>query len=162
MPTWITIRTFIAIFFALFGLRLMASTDEMRASLGALFAALGGVVLRKWGCRPISAECVCSRRSDRPAASNGGLACALLGIVKPRPAVRLLSELLVFRHLGARLASMRRPSSETVVWYRFVSIGELRRRTTSNSRFRVSYQNVQSPLRVALLSFAASFSRAGG
>jgi hypothetical protein len=32
MPTWITIRTFIAVFFALFGLRLIASLDEMRCS----------------------------------------------------------------------------------------------------------------------------------
>jgi hypothetical protein len=51
MPTWITIRTFIAIFFALFGLRLMASTDEMRASLGALFAALGITFLWRRGLR---------------------------------------------------------------------------------------------------------------
>jgi hypothetical protein len=49
MPTWITIRTFIAVFFALFGLRLIASLDEMRATFGALIAALGITFLwRLW------------------------------------------------------------------------------------------------------------------
>jgi len=49
MSIWFTIRTFIAFYFVLFGLAYMAGANEMRALVGALFAALGVTFLwRLW------------------------------------------------------------------------------------------------------------------
>lgn len=49
MPLWMTIRTFIAIFFTLFGLRLLISADQLQSMVGALLAALGITFLwRLW------------------------------------------------------------------------------------------------------------------
>jgi len=41
MNIWLTIRSFIAFYFLLFGLAYMVGAAENRAFLGALFAALG-------------------------------------------------------------------------------------------------------------------------
>jgi hypothetical protein len=41
MNTWLTMRSFIAFYFLLFGLAYMIGAPEQRALLGAFFAALG-------------------------------------------------------------------------------------------------------------------------
>ncbi|HYU45470.1 MAG TPA: hypothetical protein VEK84_04740 [Terriglobales bacterium] len=41
MSIWLTIRSFIAFFFLLFGLAFMFNIPQERALLGALFAAVG-------------------------------------------------------------------------------------------------------------------------
>jgi hypothetical protein len=41
MNIWLTIRSFIAFFFVLFGLAFMLNVPPERALLGALFAAIG-------------------------------------------------------------------------------------------------------------------------
>jgi len=41
MNIWLTIRSFIAFYFLLFGLAFMANAPQERALLGALFAAVG-------------------------------------------------------------------------------------------------------------------------
>lgn len=49
MNVWITIRTFIAIFFVLFGVAYILGADQGRALIGGLFAALGLTFLgRLW------------------------------------------------------------------------------------------------------------------
>jgi len=41
MNTWLTIRSFLAFYFLLFGLAFMANSPQERALLGASFAAIG-------------------------------------------------------------------------------------------------------------------------
>jgi uncharacterized membrane protein YqaE (UPF0057 family) len=49
METWMLVRTFIAFFLALFGVGLVAGTNESGALLGAVLAALGlTFLLRFW------------------------------------------------------------------------------------------------------------------
>ncbi len=46
MNTWLTVRTFIAIFLGVFGLGLMfPRSDDMRLMLGALLFSLGAIFL---------------------------------------------------------------------------------------------------------------------
>jgi hypothetical protein len=41
MDYWLTIRSFVAFFFVLFGVAVMAGAPDQRSILGALFTALG-------------------------------------------------------------------------------------------------------------------------
>ena len=49
MNIWLTVRTFIAFYFVLFGVAYMAGAGQWRAIVGAFFAALGVTFLwRLW------------------------------------------------------------------------------------------------------------------